>query len=164
MDIMSTRTITIVQGVPIYEDTATGRCWMTADADIDCDGRNPNYDNDPYYQNDTALHNNGQALDAYSEPYMVLPPAAIKGVSGIVMGCQCRVHYLRTGKISDGVVGDIGPRLKIGELSVCLAMDLGMPHNPNTGGESNFGMVVYEWWPGQAAYINGIQYHLQASK
>ncbi len=157
------RIIATIQGCPIYEG-ADGRCWMTADADVDSDGRNPNYDNDPYYQNDTTLHNKGEALDAYQENYMVLPKAAILGVKGIVMGCQSRVHYLKTGRIADGVVGDQGPSFKVGELSVAYAEALAMPANPNTGGEDNFSFVVYEWFPGRPATVNGITYHLQPSK
>ncbi len=159
------KTIAVIQGCPIYE-AADGRCWMTADADIDCDGvddgGSPNNEyHDPYYQPDTSLHNNGQALNALTERYMVLPPAAINGVKGVVLGCQCRVHYLQTGIIKDGVVGDVGPSSKVGELSVAFAQGLGMPHNPNTGGESSFAMVVYEWWPGVPAFVDGVHYHLQ---
>ncbi len=62
------RTIAVIQGIPIYEGS-DGRCWMTADADIDADGVDANGQpnnvyNDPYYQPDTSLHNNGQALNA----------------------------------------------------------------------------------------------------
>lgn len=165
---MSTRTICIVSGTPIYEDTLTGRCWMTSDADIDADGvgddgQPNNIYNDPYYQPDTTLHNNGVPLNALSERYIVLPKGAIAGVSKIVMGCQCKVHYLRTGEIKNGVVGDRGPSTKTGELSVAYAQDLMMPHNPNTGGESDFGFVVYEWWPGLPAFVDGVHYHLQPS-
>lgn len=154
------KVLATIQGCNIYEDD-NGRCWMMADADIDSDGRNLNFDNDPYYQNDTTLHNNGQALDAYEERYMVLPKAAINGATGIVMGCQARVHYLRSGLIRTGVVGDQGPTFKVGELSVCYARDLAMPHNPKTGGESNFNMVIYEWWPGTPAVVDGYTYTLQ---
>ena len=161
------RTIATIQGCPIYEG-ADGRCWMTADADIDCDGVDDagspnNIYKDPYYQPDTSLHNNGQALNALTERYIVRPPAAIKGVSDIVIGCQARVHYLKTGLIKEGVVGDQGPQAKVGELSVAMADAIGMPSNPNTGGEENFGMVVYEWWPGKAAVVDGKSYKLQPS-
>ncbi len=81
----------------------------------------------------------------------------------VVLGCQCRVHYLKTGKIVNGAVGDVGPTSKVGELSISFANELGMPSNPNTGGESGFSYVVYEWWPGEPAFADGIHYHLQPS-
>ncbi len=139
---------------------------MTADADIDADGVDysgspNNIYHDPDYQPDTKLHNNGQALNALDERYIVLPPAAINGVVPVVMGCQARVHYLKTGKIVDAVVGDLGPKTKVGELSVKCAQDLAMPFDPNNGGEDSFDFVLYEWWPGVPALVDGVHYHLQ---
>lgn len=159
---MSARKILgIIQGVEIYLHADGHVSWL-ADADVDCDGRNPNYDHDPYYQNDTTLHNNGEALDAYTEPYIVVPPLIIKAVVPIVMGCQARLTYRETGIRTDCVVGDVGPRQKVGEASVCACKTVGIPHNPNTGGESSFFMCLYELWPGHPALVNGVQYHLQS--
>lgn len=154
------RTIATIQGCDIILHN-DGRCSMLADADIDCDGSGGNPDNDPYFQPDTSLHHDGKALNAYKVPFMVLPPSALLKVIPIVLGCKCRVHYRETGEIEDGVVGDIGPTFKVGELSVEYAKRIGMPHNPNHGGTSDFRMVLYEWWPGVPAMVDGIQYHLQ---
>lgn len=145
-----------------------GRISFLADADIDCDGvgadgKPNNIDHDPYYQPDTSLHHNGQALDAYTVPYIVVPPAIIQAVKGVVLGCQARLTYRETGQSAMCVVGDIGPRLKIGECSVKAARVVGMPSNPNTGGCDDPRLCLYELWPGKAGLAAGVQYKLQAS-
>ena len=153
--------IATIQNCNIWQGT-DGRCWMVADADIDCDGSGGNPDHDPYFQPDTSLHDHeGKALNAYTVPFIVLPPAAMLGVTGRVLGCRARVHYLETGKIAEAVVGDQGPRLKVGELSVECARRLGMPSNPNAGGCQDFSLVLYEWWPGFPAVVDGVIYPLQ---
>lgn len=152
-----------IQNCPIWE-ADDGRVFFTADADIDCDGSGGNPDHDPYFQPHTTLkHADGTDLNAYTESFIVVPPAIVKGVRGIVMGCQARVHYLRTGEIKPAVVGDSGPSAKVGELSVHCAQTVKMPSNPNYGGDSDFRMVVYELWPGTHAVVDGVTYPLQPS-
>lgn len=140
-----------------------GHCSMLADADIDCDGSGGNPDNDPYFQPGTTYHYQGKALNAYKVPFIVLPPSLIKGVAPVVLGCKARVLYRETGLIAYGIVGDVGPRTKVGELSVQMARRIGMPSNPNTGGTDDFRLCLYEWWPGQTVSIDGITYPLQPS-
>lgn len=156
------RIVVTIQGCEIlqHED---GHVSFLADADIDCDGSGGNPDNDPYFQPDTTLHRNGRALNAYAESFIVVPPSIIKGVVPVVLGCKARVLYRKTGIYRDAVVGDVGPRTKIGELSVALAKRLGIPHNPNYGGESDFRLVLYEIWPGIPATVDGLDYQLQPS-
>jgi hypothetical protein len=159
------RTLITLQGCPIYHfqpqiDGGDERVVFTADADIDCDGSGGNPDHDPYFQPDTTLHYEGRALNAYKERFIVVPPAVCRGTKGRVLGSRVRVHYLRTGRICDAVVGDIGPTKKVGELSPACALALGMNPNPNTGGEDHYGMVVYEIWPEQPAILDGVQYQL----
>lgn len=138
-----------------------GHISFIADADIDCDGLGGNPAGDPFFQADTSLHNNGKALTAETEAYIVVPPLILEAVPGIILGCQARIHYRETGKWSPAVVGDIGPRVKIGELSVKAANNVGMASNPNTGGENDMRMVIYELWPGCPAEVEGVKYNLQ---
>lgn len=156
------KVLDVIQGceILVHDD---GHLSYVAKATIDCDGSGGNPDNDPYFQPDTSLHRNGQALNAYRENFIVVPPSIINGVRPIVLGCKAAVLYRETGKMIDAVVGDIGPRRKLGELSVAAARALGMSGNPNTGGEDDFRQVVYLLWPGIAAVVDGVQYNLQAS-
>lgn len=159
------KVLAIIQGCPIYLHD-DGHVSFFADADIDCDGvdanGNPNnIYNDPYYQPDTTLKHNGKSLNALTEAYIVVPPAIVRLVGPVVMGCQARVHYRQTSELAYAVVGDIGPSKKVGEISVRCAQKVKMPSNPNSGGEDNMEMVLYELWPGKAAVVDGIQYQLQ---
>ena len=140
-----------------------GHISFLADCDIDCDGSGGNPEGDPYFQPDTTLHHEGKALDAYKVPFIVVPPAIVYGVPQLVMGCQARLHYRETGQSVMCVVGDLGPRLKVGEASVRAARRVGMPSSPITGGCGDFRLCLFELWPGKAALAEGIQYNLQRS-
>lgn len=87
-------------------------------------------------------------LDAETEHFIVVPPLIVSLTRGIVRGSVCRVTW--KGKTAFGVVGDLGPRSKIGELSIAFARTLGMDSSPRTGGVSA-AEVTYEIWPGVAA-------------
>jgi hypothetical protein len=128
----------------ILEDD--GRITYTAKAAIDADGSGPSL-GDPDFQSNTSLHLDGKALDATKVRYIVVPPSIISAVTPRVLGCQAHVSF--QGKTVDAVVGDVGPRHKIGEISVKCAQDLGIPHSPTKGGVP-LG-VHYEIKPGQAA-------------
>ncbi len=153
------RRVANIQVCDIIEENF--RVSFIADADIDCDGANDNPDHDPYWQGETSLKHNGESIDSYAVPGIVVPPAVLKGVKGIVLGCKARVTYRKTGLVADAVVYDIGPTKKIGELSVECAKRVGMPHNPNTGGEDSMDEVCYELWPGVPAIVDGVRYELQ---
>lgn len=88
-------------------------------------------------------------LDSETENYIVVPPLVIQGVRGVVRGCKARVTW-KGRTINNVVVGDKGPRNKIGEISIALARALGMPSSPRTGGVSKPD-IFYELWPGIAA-------------
>lgn len=87
-------------------------------------------------------------LDSETEDYIVVPPIIISHTTGIVRGCRARVTY--KGKSIDAVVGDKGPRNRIGELSISLARKLGIPSSPKKGGLET-AELLYELWPGQPA-------------
>lgn len=133
-----------------------------ADADIDCDGSGGNPDNDRYFQPETTLKYKGKSLNAYEVPFVVVPPIVVKSTVGIVMGCQAYVTNLVNGKTTPAVVGDVGPRAKIGEISCACASAIGIDPNPNTGGEAGF-FVGYEILPGVPARVNGVTYDLQSA-
>lgn len=152
---------TTILAVDVLEED--GRDFFIADCDIDADGSGGNPYNDPYFQPDTAYHYKGEALNPYEVPFIVLPSSLIKAVRPVVLGCRSRLTYLPTGKSVEGIVGDIGPTKKLGECSVYMALMAGMSGNPNHGGTSNYNDVLYEWWPGEQATINGITYPLQSS-
>lgn len=58
------------------------------------------------------------------------------------------------------VVGDVGPRSKLGEASPAAAEAVGINGDPNTGGIDT-PRVLFEIWPGVPAQVNGVIYQLQ---
>lgn len=128
---------------------------------VDTDGSGPLH-GDPCAQADTSLHMNGKALNADVDKYIVVPPAIINGVKGIVLGCQAYVTNLSNGRTSETVVGDIGPHKKLGEASVALAKALGLNSSPTSGGTDEH-IIHYSLRPGVPAVVDGKTYVLQKS-
>jgi hypothetical protein len=115
----------------------------------------------------TAYHIRGEQddtperyVDSETVPYVVVPPVIIQKTQGAVRGCFARVTY--KGKSVDCMVGDVGPRRKIGEISIAAARAVGMPASPRSGGEENK-IVKYEIFPGRKTTINGVVYPLMRS-
>jgi hypothetical protein len=96
-------------------------------------------------------------VDSETVPYIVVPPVIINKTRGIVRGCFARVTY--KGKSVDCMVGDVGPRNKIGEISIAAARAVGIPASPRSGGEDRK-IVQYEIFPGRKVTINGVTYPL----
>lgn len=99
-------------------------------------------------------------VDSETVPYVVTPPQLIGLVAPVVMGCAARVTY--NGRVTNALVGDIGPRAHVGEASMACAKALRIPNNPKRGGVSGK-VVLYEFWPGVPASVNGLEYPLQPS-
>lgn len=99
-------------------------------------------------------------VDAETVPYIVVSPTIRNEARGVVLGCKARVTNTRNGKAIDAVVADIGPRKKIGELSIAAARAIGIPSSPRTGGEEEK-IIRYELWPDTAANVNGVAYDLK---
>jgi hypothetical protein len=137
-----------------------GHLSFVGDCDIDCDGSGGNPHHDPYFQPDTALRHESVALNAEEVPFIVVPPEIINAVQGVVLGCKASIGY--KGRECPCVVGDIGPRNKLGEASPAAAEAVGIDGNPNTGG-IDLPRVTFELWPGLAAEVNGVTYKLQPS-
>jgi hypothetical protein len=136
-----------------------GKVRFKSKAAIDADGSGPSH-GDPDKQDDTSLHHNGEPLNADVDQYVVVPPQIISGVGPIVLGCQAHVTF--EGKTVPAVVGDVGPRKKLGEISIACAKALGIPSSPVNGGVDEH-VVGYVIEPGVPAQVNGKTYHLQAS-
>jgi hypothetical protein len=99
-------------------------------------------------------------VDSETVPYIVVPPIIISAVRGIVKGCQAYATY--KGKTYSGVVADVGPRTKIGEVSIAMAKLLGIPSSPRTGG-LNKPDITYTVHPGEPAVVNDEIFVLQPS-
>lgn len=135
-----------------------GRVSYVAKAAIDGDGTGASH-GDPDFQPRTSLKPN---LNSDVDRYIVVPPAILKGVTPVVLGCQAYVINTLNGLFTDAVVGDVGPRTKIGEISIACAKALGIPSSPTSGGESRH-VISYIITPGQPATVNGKTYALQPS-
>lgn len=153
-----TKLISTIDGEDIkeYED---GSVRYRAKAAIDCDGSGSSH-GDPYYQPDTSLHLHGEPLNADVDKYVVVPPAIIQGVKGTVLGCLAHVRNSHNDLETFAVVGDIGPRKKIGEISCACAAAIGLDPSPTRGG-TDAHIIEYTIWPGRPAEVDGKKYQLQ---
>jgi hypothetical protein len=153
------KTIAVIDNEQIREfDDGTVR--FRAKAAVDTDGSGPLH-GDPCAQRDTSLHWQGRALNADKDRYIVVPPAIIQGVKGIVLGCQAYAKNIRNGHETEAVVGDIGPHKKLGEVSVATAAALGINPSPTSGGVDDH-IIEYTLKPGVPAVVNGKRYTLQS--
>lgn len=154
------RIIATIENEPITELNDLSVTYR-AKAAVDTDGSGPLH-GDPDAQADTSLHWNGVALNADVDKYVVVPPAIIAGVKGIVLGCQAYVMNTRSGMTTEAVVGDIGPHKKLGEVSCACAAALGLDPSPLHGGTYDH-IIHYHLLPGTPAVVDGKQYVLKPS-
>lgn len=158
---MTTNTIATIEGSPIeriMQDDGSEIVTYIAKAAVDNDGSGGNPERDPDFQNETSLKNQGRSLNAETEPFIVVPPAIIQGTKGVVLGSLVICHNQNNGQKARGVVGDIGPHAKLGEVSVSMARALGLSGSPLSGG-TDAKVIEYTIFVGQAAP----GYALQAS-
>lgn len=101
-------------------------------------------------------------IDSETIPHVTLPPQVIKAVPPIFLGCLCHLMNLETGLECDAVLADIGPKNKIGEISIAAAAALGINPSPKKGGTSKK-IIQYQIFPGVPAVVNGETFTLQAS-
>lgn len=151
------RTIATIEGVDIIEHDDHSVSYLSK-AHVDADGSGGNPHHDPYFQPETSLKHEGVSLNAEIVPYVVVPPAVVHSVAGIVLGCKASVLY--GNRTVAAVVGDIGPATKLGEVSVACARVLGMNPSPINGGVDDH-VVHYLIWPGVPAVVDGVTYQLQ---
>lgn len=105
----------------------------------------------PYF----ALDDPEAYVDSETIPYMVVPPMIITRTAGAVLGCACEALNTKTGKKSVGIVADTGPRTKVGEVSIQMARELGIPCSPRSGG-TNSPIIKYTLWPGVKSTVNPV--------
>ena len=149
------RTIATIEDNVITEHEDGSVHWR-AKAAIDSDGVGPHH-GDRTAQDQTSYKPD---LNADEDRYIVVPPAIRNGVKGVVMGCMAHVTNTRNGKHTAAVVGDIGPRKKLGEISCACAIAIGLNPSPVSGGEDER-VIDYIIFPGTPAVVNGKTYTLQ---
>ena len=149
------RIIATIEGEPITEHD-DGSVTFRAKAAIDSDGVGPHH-GDHTAQDETTYKPD---LNADTDRYIVVPPAIRNGVKGVVIGCLAHVTNTKNGKHTAAVVGDIGPRKKIGEISCACASAIGLNPSPVSGGVDDH-TIEYIIWPGVPAIVNGTYYKLQ---
>jgi hypothetical protein len=115
-----------------------------------------------YKHRDKAADDPAAYVDSETVPYIAVPPIIRTGVKSIVLGCRAVLTNLQNGRKVEAAVIDIGPRTKIGELSIAAARALGIPSSPRNGGTSDK-IVHYELFPGVSAVVNGFTYPLQSA-
>ena len=97
---------------------------------------------------DKAVDDPAAYVDAETVPYIVVPPMIYQRTVGVVRGCKARLT--RGERSVDCVVADLGPRTKIGELSIAAARAVGLNPSPRHGGTET-PELFYELWPDIAA-------------
>lgn len=104
--------------------------------------------------------NNREAyLDAETVPYIAVSPLIQQRATGVVLGCLVYAKNLKTGVRAVGMVGDIGPRNKIGEVSIEMARQLGIPSSPRNGGTDE-PIIEYTLFPDHRFAMNGVRFPL----
>ena len=91
-------------------------------------------------------------LDSERVAYIAIPPELTERL-GVRVGDLAQVSY--QGRQAWAVVGDVGPRGKIGEGSIALAVALGIPSSPRSGGVSSG--VSYAVWAGSGKGLDRAQ-------
>lgn len=100
-------------------------------------------------------------IDSETIPYIVLPPVLRARTPGVVLGCYAEATNMKTGQASPipCMVADIGPRNKLGEVSIALARDLNIGWSPRHGGTDER-IIRYRFWPGRQFTHKGMLYPL----
>lgn len=110
-------------------------------------------------------------VDATAVAYIVVNPIVRVGAKGIVIGCKGQITW--RGISIPAVVADVSGRATLGEASMAAVEQLLRASkaysetaikrliSPRTGGLASG--VLFEFWPGQPARINGEIYELQAA-
>lgn len=98
-------------------------------------------------------------VDAETIPYCVVSPLIRNAAKGVVLGCRCVMTNTENGKSVEGVVADIGPKKKIGELSIAAGRALGLNPSPRNGGTEDK-IIHYQFWPGMPATVGGVKFDL----
>ena len=142
--------------------------FFEADMDIDCDGSNNGIcgGTDPSHQNQLSCDanakcsmDNGGPIDAAGTPFYVIPLGSPFNYSsrGIAIGQLAAVINRKTNPVSivyAPFLDEDGVSQEIGEASAYMASLLGVPDNPNTGGQDTG--LVYIIFRGTAARFTSV--------
>jgi hypothetical protein len=109
-----------------------------------------------YRWHDKLVDDPAAYVDSETINYVCVPPEIRERATGIVMGCAVKCYYRTTGKTAWGMVADVGPRDKVGEISIAMARALGMCPSPRNGGEER-ALIEYTFYPSRFAEIDGVQ-------
>lgn len=93
-------------------------------------------------------------VDAETIPYICVPPQIIQATPGVVKGCKAVLVNTKNGKSVEGMVGDIEPRNKLGEISIAAALALEINADPRNGGTEEK-IIQYTIYPDTHAIVNG---------
>lgn len=104
-------------------------------------------------------HDPKRYVDSETVPFVVVSPVIRRAAKGVVLGCKAIITNTVTGQWIEAVVADIGPRQKIGELSIAGAKAVGVDGNPRRGGTDKK-IIHYQLFPGTPAIVNGVKYNL----
>lgn len=137
-----------------------GHYIALAGHDVDGDGLGGRQPGDIWYQPEISYKPN---LSALLVPWAVVPVSFIRAVPELVIGSQARARNIATGQITNCIIADGGPDDKLGEGSICNATRMGLSGDPATGGTQE-PIILWEFWPGRAAVVNGVAYTLQSFK
>jgi len=104
-----------------------------------------------YYISTTGLQDETKArtdprryVDSETIPYIVLPGSIVKEAGEPKLGDLAAVFNERNGKLGYAIVASMGPSHHLGEGSIALARNIGLPASPKTGGaDSGIAMVVF---------------------
>jgi Fungal chitosanase of glycosyl hydrolase group 75 len=142
--------------------------FFEADMDIDCDGSNNGIcgGTDPSHQNQLSCDanvkcsmDNGGPIDAAGTPFYVIPVGSPFNYSsrGIGIGQLAAVINRKTNPVSivyAPFLDEDGVSQEIGEASAYMASLLGVPNNPNTGGQDTG--LAYIIFRGAAARFTSV--------
>ncbi len=128
---------------------------------VDGDGGGGNSEGDTCYRPDTTLHGpDGKPLDARHVRFIVIPPLIRDCIPQILFGSQAWVRDTRNDAWCDAVVGDGGPRDKLGEASIACAVAVGLSGSPLNGGTDRK-VIEYVIAAGVPAIQDGTHYRLK---
>lgn len=104
------------------------------------------YVNSSYYYSDPRHY-----VDSEKVPFIVIPGNVRNACQGVCKGCRATMTDLKTGKVIECLVADIGPTNHMGEASIACAKFFKIDPSPKSGGSSDEGRWRYDCWPGVAA-------------
>lgn len=94
-----------------------------------------------YYISTTAYQNTEfdredprRYLNSEEVIYAVIPGPLRNKIKPKFLGAKVEITNLRSGKVVEGIVGDIGPATHLGEASIKAAKELGISADVKTGG------------------------------